>query len=150
MFLQLVLWSIALHVYFYPGFGLCGIPENLINSLLKTGVKDLTAVSNNAGWVCVCVTVSPCVFILYSQVLDGAGTCILCSCGLFHHGAALAAQKCVQYSHIDDQSFSCEMALLEFDVIVQWYSKDKVPCCLDWHWLFLIYRYILCFLKSWN
>lgn len=33
------------------GFGLCGIPENLINSLLKTGVKDLTAVSNNAGWV---------------------------------------------------------------------------------------------------
>uniref|UniRef100_A0A671PDR9 Succinyl-CoA:3-ketoacid-coenzyme A transferase n=1 Tax=Sinocyclocheilus anshuiensis TaxID=1608454 RepID=A0A671PDR9_9TELE len=31
------------------GFGLCGIPENLINSLLKTGVKSLTAVSNNAG-----------------------------------------------------------------------------------------------------
>ncbi|XP_068995258.1 succinyl-CoA:3-ketoacid coenzyme A transferase 1, mitochondrial isoform X2 [Embiotoca jacksoni] len=31
------------------GFGLCGIPENLINSLLKTGVKALTAVSNNAG-----------------------------------------------------------------------------------------------------
>ncbi|XP_010766977.1 succinyl-CoA:3-ketoacid coenzyme A transferase 1, mitochondrial [Notothenia coriiceps] len=31
------------------GFGLCGIPENLINSLLKTGVNGLTAVSNNAG-----------------------------------------------------------------------------------------------------
>ncbi|KAL4609210.1 succinyl-CoA:3-ketoacid coenzyme A transferase 1, mitochondrial-like [Arapaima gigas] len=31
------------------GFGLCGIPENLIGSLLKTGVKQLTAVSNNAG-----------------------------------------------------------------------------------------------------
>uniref|UniRef100_A0A7N6AZE4 Succinyl-CoA:3-ketoacid-coenzyme A transferase n=1 Tax=Anabas testudineus TaxID=64144 RepID=A0A7N6AZE4_ANATE len=31
------------------GFGLCGIPENLINSLLKSGVKGLTAVSNNAG-----------------------------------------------------------------------------------------------------
>ncbi|XP_076859376.1 succinyl-CoA:3-ketoacid coenzyme A transferase 1, mitochondrial isoform X2 [Brachyhypopomus gauderio] len=31
------------------GFGLCGIPENLINSLLTTGVKKLTAVSNNAG-----------------------------------------------------------------------------------------------------
>uniref|UniRef100_A0A8D0CPY5 Succinyl-CoA:3-ketoacid-coenzyme A transferase n=1 Tax=Sander lucioperca TaxID=283035 RepID=A0A8D0CPY5_SANLU len=31
------------------GFGLCGIPENLINSLLKTGVTGLTAVSNNAG-----------------------------------------------------------------------------------------------------
>ncbi|KAF7694793.1 hypothetical protein HF521_006516 [Silurus meridionalis] len=33
------------------GFGLCGIPENLINSLLETGVKRLTAVSNNAGSV---------------------------------------------------------------------------------------------------
>uniref|UniRef100_A0A8C7WJW0 Succinyl-CoA:3-ketoacid-coenzyme A transferase n=1 Tax=Oncorhynchus mykiss TaxID=8022 RepID=A0A8C7WJW0_ONCMY len=31
------------------GFGLCGIPENLIGSLLKTGVKGITAVSNNAG-----------------------------------------------------------------------------------------------------
>ena len=28
---------------------MCGIPENLINGLLKTGVKDLTVVSNNAG-----------------------------------------------------------------------------------------------------
>lgn len=33
----------------FVGFGLCGIPENLIGALLKTGVKDLTAVSNNAG-----------------------------------------------------------------------------------------------------
>lgn len=31
------------------GFGLCGIPENLIGSLVKTGVSDLTVVSNNAG-----------------------------------------------------------------------------------------------------
>ncbi|XP_070794995.1 succinyl-CoA:3-ketoacid coenzyme A transferase 1, mitochondrial [Pituophis catenifer annectens] len=31
------------------GFGLCGIPENLIGALLKTGVKGITAVSNNAG-----------------------------------------------------------------------------------------------------
>ncbi|XP_067087631.1 3-oxoacid CoA transferase 1a isoform X2 [Osmerus mordax] len=31
------------------GFGLCGIPENLIKSLLTTGVRSLTAVSNNAG-----------------------------------------------------------------------------------------------------
>uniref|UniRef100_A0A8C2GHI0 Succinyl-CoA:3-ketoacid-coenzyme A transferase n=1 Tax=Cyprinus carpio TaxID=7962 RepID=A0A8C2GHI0_CYPCA len=31
------------------GFGLCGIPENLISGLLKTGIKDITAVSNNAG-----------------------------------------------------------------------------------------------------
>ena len=31
------------------GFGLCGIPENAIMALLKTGVKDLTCISNNAG-----------------------------------------------------------------------------------------------------
>jgi 3-oxoacid CoA-transferase subunit A len=31
------------------GFGLCGIPENLIVALRDSGVKDLTCVSNNAG-----------------------------------------------------------------------------------------------------
>lgn len=32
------------------GFGLCGIPETLIKALSKrTNVKNLTAVSNNAG-----------------------------------------------------------------------------------------------------
>lgn len=31
------------------GFGLCGIPENLISALVKKGSKNLTAVSNNAG-----------------------------------------------------------------------------------------------------
>ena len=31
------------------GFGLCGIPENLIAALVKKGVKDLTCISNNAG-----------------------------------------------------------------------------------------------------
>ncbi|KAF7995005.1 hypothetical protein HCN44_004477 [Aphidius gifuensis] len=31
------------------GFGLCGIPENLINGLLKKGSNNLTVVSNNAG-----------------------------------------------------------------------------------------------------
>ncbi|TYO95242.1 3-oxoacid CoA-transferase [Geothermobacter ehrlichii] len=31
------------------GFGLCGIPENLIQALRDSGVRDLTAVSNNAG-----------------------------------------------------------------------------------------------------
>lgn len=31
------------------GFGLCGIPENSIEELVKLGVKDLTCISNNAG-----------------------------------------------------------------------------------------------------
>ena len=31
------------------GFGLCGIPEALIDALRDSGVKNLTVISNNAG-----------------------------------------------------------------------------------------------------
>jgi 3-oxoacid CoA-transferase subunit A len=31
------------------GFGLCGIPENCINALVKKNVRNLTCISNNAG-----------------------------------------------------------------------------------------------------
>ena len=31
------------------GFGLCGIPENLIAALRRKGTRNLTVVSNNAG-----------------------------------------------------------------------------------------------------
>lgn len=31
------------------GFGLCGIPENLIGALSKSSINELTVVSNNAG-----------------------------------------------------------------------------------------------------
>src|SRR5207344_2472919 len=31
------------------GFGVCGIPEALIDALRDSGVKDLTCISNNAG-----------------------------------------------------------------------------------------------------
>jgi 3-oxoacid CoA-transferase subunit A len=31
------------------GFGLCGIPERLIDALRDSGVRDLTVISNNAG-----------------------------------------------------------------------------------------------------
>ena len=31
------------------GFGLCGIPENCIRALVKSGVNQLTCISNNAG-----------------------------------------------------------------------------------------------------
>lgn len=33
----------------FGGFGLCGIPENSIAALVKTGIKGLTCISNNAG-----------------------------------------------------------------------------------------------------
>lgn len=39
------------HVSFVTGFGLCGIPENLIGALNERGTKGLTVVSNNAGCV---------------------------------------------------------------------------------------------------
>ena len=31
------------------GFGLCGMPENLIRALARKGTKNLTTISNNAG-----------------------------------------------------------------------------------------------------
>ena len=31
------------------GFGVCGVPENLINALIRRGTKNLTIVSNNPG-----------------------------------------------------------------------------------------------------
>lgn len=31
------------------GFGLCGIPENCIQALLRSGINNLTCISNNAG-----------------------------------------------------------------------------------------------------
>ena len=31
------------------GFGLCGMPENLIRALVRKGVRNLTTMSNNAG-----------------------------------------------------------------------------------------------------
>ncbi|XP_036337210.1 succinyl-CoA:3-ketoacid-coenzyme A transferase, mitochondrial-like [Rhagoletis pomonella] len=33
----------------FGGFGVCGIPEKLIDALREKGVKDITAVSNNGG-----------------------------------------------------------------------------------------------------
>ena len=33
----------------FGGFGLCGIPENLIRALVRKGVQDLTTISNNVG-----------------------------------------------------------------------------------------------------
>ena len=41
------------------GFGLCGIPENLIAALVQKGSKDLTCVSNNAGTSVCSSTLSP-------------------------------------------------------------------------------------------
>lgn len=36
-------------IIMFGGFGLCGIPENCISSLVKKGTKNITAISNNCG-----------------------------------------------------------------------------------------------------
>ena len=41
--------NISINYILKSGFGLCGIPENLIGALLRTKVDGLTVVSNNAG-----------------------------------------------------------------------------------------------------
>lgn len=33
----------------FGGFGICGIPEKMINALKEKGVKNITGVSNNGG-----------------------------------------------------------------------------------------------------
>jgi 3-oxoacid CoA-transferase subunit A len=33
----------------FGGFGLCGIPENLIAALVRRGVKNLHTIANNVG-----------------------------------------------------------------------------------------------------
>ena len=48
------------------GFGLCGIPENLIRALVRTGVKNLTTISNNVG-----VDGTPAIFI-NGRMISGA------------------------------------------------------------------------------
>jgi 3-oxoacid CoA-transferase subunit A len=49
------------------GFGLCGIPENLIRALVQKGTRNLTTISNNAG-------------------IDGVGNGLLLAAGqIVHH-----------------------------------------------------------------
>ena len=46
------------------GFGLCGIPERLIDAIQASGVKDLVVASNNAGRPPACqktTGIPPCV-----------------------------------------------------------------------------------------
>src|SRR5438552_57855 len=36
-------------IIMFGGFGICGIPENCIAALVKKGIKDVVAISNNCG-----------------------------------------------------------------------------------------------------
>lgn len=42
--------SCSIFLYFFIGFGLCGIPEKLIDGLVeRDDINNLTVISNNAG-----------------------------------------------------------------------------------------------------
>jgi 3-oxoacid CoA-transferase subunit A len=61
------------------GFGLCGMPENLIRALVRKGTKNLTTISNNAG-------------------VDGAGNGLLLAAGQIvrHIGTYVGENKLLE------------------------------------------------------
>ena len=61
------------------GFGLCGMPENLIRALVRKGTKNLTTISNNVG-------------------VDGAGNGLLLSAGQIarHIGTYVGENKLLE------------------------------------------------------
>lgn len=68
------------------GFGLCGVPENLIRALAKKGVKNLTTISNNAG-------------------ADGLGLGVLLSAGQIrkHIGTYVGSNKLLEKMILEGQ-----------------------------------------------
>ena len=61
------------------GFGLCGIPENLIRALVRQGTRNLTTISNNVG-------------------IDGVGNGLLLAAGqiLHHIGSYVGENKLLE------------------------------------------------------
>jgi len=68
----------------FGGFGLCGMPENLIRALARKGTKNLTTISNNAG-------------------VDGAGMGLLLSNGQIqrHIGTYVGENKLLEAMVLD-------------------------------------------------
>ena len=66
------------------GFGLCGIPENLIRALVRKGVKNLTTISNNVG-------------------VDGLGMGLLLAAGQIRHhiGTYVGENKLLEQMILD-------------------------------------------------
>ncbi|MGH9528401.1 MAG: CoA transferase subunit A [Terriglobales bacterium] len=66
------------------GFGLCGIPENLIRALVRRGTKDLTTISNNVG-------------------VDGFGMGLLLAAGQIrkHFGSYVGENKLLEQMMLD-------------------------------------------------
>jgi 3-oxoacid CoA-transferase subunit A len=83
------------------GFGLCGIPENLIRALVRKGTRNLTTISNNVG-------------------IDGAG-----------NGLLLAAGQIVQHigTYVGENKLLEEMVLngtIKLDLVPQGTFSERI------------------------
>jgi len=83
------------------GFGLCGIPENLIRALVRKGVKNLTTISNNAG-------------------VDGAGMGMLLAAGQIrkHIGTYVGENKLLEQMVLQGK--------IELDLIPQGTFSERI------------------------
>ena len=83
------------------GFGLCGIPENLIRALVRKRVKDLTTISNNAG-------------------VDGFGLGLLLSAGLIrkHIGTYVGENKLLEQMVLQGK--------MELDLVPQGTFSERI------------------------
>src|SRR3984885_6017823 len=84
------------------GFGLCGIPENLIRALARKGVKNLTTMSNNAG-------------------VDGFGVGLLLAAGQIrkHVGTYVGKNKLLEQMVLQGK--------VELDLVPQGTFSERIP-----------------------
>lgn len=83
------------------GFGLCGIPENLIRALVRKGVKNLITISNNAG-------------------VDGLGMGLLLSAGQIrkHIGTYVGENKLLEQMVLEGK--------IELDLVPQGTFSERI------------------------
>src|SRR5260221_5124924 len=84
------------------GFGLCGMPENLIRALVRKGSKNLTTISNNAG-------------------VDGVGNGLLLAAGQIRHHIG---------SYVGENKLLEEMVLkgtIRLDLVPQGTFSQRIP-----------------------
>jgi 3-oxoacid CoA-transferase subunit A len=83
------------------GFGLCGIPENLIRALVRKGVRNLTTISNNAG-------------------VDGFGMGLLLAAGQIrkHIGTYVGENKLLEQMVLQDK--------IELDLVPQGTFSERI------------------------
>ncbi|HKS76172.1 MAG TPA: CoA transferase subunit A [Terriglobales bacterium] len=83
------------------GFGLCGIPENLIRALVRKGTKNLTTISNNVG-------------------VDGFGMGLLLSAGQIrkHIGTYVGENKLLEQMVLEER--------IELDLVPQGTFSERI------------------------